>query len=268
MSDFCGFVVALLIFAIPIWFIMLIISLVKRKKVKLLLVLLLSDFVLIIMFTIIGTYSWSKTEEFQQVLLEREEQKSKESKEEIVVAETIDEQASIEIVESVEAKTELVEEDNTIEEVKIETTEIYSEVEVVNAEIELTEEEYKNQCREIYYDDIFSDELTLGEKVKIHVFIAEKYRYSFSDMMGIIVEDIAKQYNLLKECIGACAMHEETKDDTIPSYFGKQFYLMFIEDSELSIDNYKTGQYFFVYGEVIKTDNGVFVLPKYIEEEK
>lgn len=268
MSAFCGFVVALLIFAIPIWFIMLIISLVKRKKVKLLLVLLLSDFVLIIMFTIIGTYSWSKTEEFQQVLLEREEQKSKESKEEIVVAETIDEQASIEIVESVEAETELVEEDKTIEEVKIETTEIYSEVEVVNAEIELTEEEYKNQCREIYYDDIFFDELTLGEKVKIHVFIAEKYRYSFSDIMGIIVEDITKQYNLLKECIGACAMHEETKDDILPSYFGKQFYLMFSEDSEFTIDNYKTGQRFVVYGEVIQTYSGPFVLPKYIEEEE
>lgn len=133
---------------------------------------------------------------------------------------------------------------------------------------ELTEEEYKSICREIYYDDIFSDELTLGEKVKIHVFIAEKYRYSFSDIMGIIVEDITKQYNLLKECIGACAMHEETKDDTIPSYFGKQFYLMFSEDSEFTIDNYKTGQRFVVYGEVIQTYNGPFVLPKYIEEEE
>lgn len=263
MSDVCAFIVGLMIFLIPIILIVLIISLVKKKNVKKVFLCLCGCLIGIVVFSLIGTYSWTKTKE--------DNEKAKKEIEELMdIKETAFDETIIKQLEEVE-------ENPTSEDIIVESEVVTIKQEDELKEIaetfydenkeELIEEEYKEICREIYYDNIFSDELSLGEKVKIHFFIAEKYKFFATDIIGIMVEDIAKQYNLSNEYIGACAMHEETKDNILPSYFGKQFYLMFSEDSELSIDNYKTGQYFIVYGDVIKTDSGIFVLPKYIEEE-
>lgn len=161
-----------------------------------------------------------------------------------------------------ESKTESKTENET-ELVKEETTETITKPTV----IEYTEDEYKSLCIEKYYDDFFKSTPIVGEYVKIHVLTSQKYRYSSGDMQGILTEDITKKYNLALNSLGCCVLHEETKDDAVPSYFGKQIYIMFVKDAELNLDSFKTGQHVIVYGKIIKNDNGTFVLPKYIEEE-
>ena len=153
--------------------------------------------------------------------------------------------------------------ENETELVKEETTETITEP----TEIEYTEDEYKALCSEKYYDDFFKSTPNVGEYVKIHAFTSQKYKYSSGDMQGILTEDITKKYNLALNSLGCCVLHEETKDDAVPSYFGKHIYIMFVKDAELNLDSFTTGQNVIIYGEVIKNDNGTFVLPKYIEEE-
>ena len=75
------------------------------------------------------------------------------------------------------------------------------------------------------------------------------------------------EYNFNKEYLGCCVMHEETKNDSVPSYFGHSVYLMFPSDTELDISCYDSGQKVVVYGEVVQTWSGIFIIPKYIEEE-
>ena len=65
---------------------------------------------------------------------------------------------------------------------------------------------------------------------------SSKYKYSSSDIQGIIVRDITENYNLEKNCIGCTVMHESTKDSTIPSYFGEQMYIMFIKENEIPLN--------------------------------
>lgn len=130
---------------------------------------------------------------------------------------------------------------------------------------ELTESEYKANCKELYYDDFFKNTPSVGQLVKVHVMASSKYKYSSSDMQGIIVEEITDKYNLEMNSLGCTVMHESTKNDTVPSYFGEQIYVMFQEGGVLNLDTFKTGQKFTLYGEVIQNKNGTFILPKYYE---
>lgn len=164
----------------------------------------------------------------------------------------------------------LSEDDNSKKIQETETQETESEIETeieTESQKELTEEEYKNLCVEVYNDDIFKSTINVGQYVKIHVMASSKYKYSSSDIQGIIVRDITENYNLEKNCLGCTVMHESTKDSTIPSYFGEQMYIMFIKENEINLDTFKTGDKYIIYGEVIQNVNGTFVLPKYYEEE-
>lgn len=153
--------------------------------------------------------------------------------------------------------------ENEIELVKEETTETITEP----TEIEYTEDEYKNLCQELYYDDFFNKEPYVGQYVKFYGFISGKGQYTFSSTFGMIIENINDKYNFNKEYLGCCVMHEETKNDSVPSYFGHSVYLMFPGDTELDISCYDSGQKVVVYGEVVQTWSGIFIIPKYIEEE-
>lgn len=153
--------------------------------------------------------------------------------------------------------------ENEIEVAKEETAEVITETE----NIEYTEDEYKNLCQELYYDDFFDEAPDVGQYVKFHGFISGKGQYTSSSTFGIVIEDIDDKYNFRKEYLGCCVLHEETKDSAIPSYFGESTYLMFPSESDLLIENYESGQYVVVYGEVVQIWSGIFIIPKYIEEE-
>lgn len=134
-------------------------------------------------------------------------------------------------------------------------------------EIELSEEEYKELCKEMYYDDFFSESAnaSVGDYVKFNGFISGKAQYYYSDTFAMVIDDIDEIYNFRREYMGSCVMHKETKDDLLPSYLGKSVYLMFPENSELNIENYEAGQHCIIYGEVVQTWSGIFIIPKYIE---
>lgn len=133
---------------------------------------------------------------------------------------------------------------------------------------EYTEDEYKELCKQVYNDYFFKEEPKVGDHIKVNVMCSTKYKYFESDMQGIITKEITKKYNLAMNCLGCTVMHESTKDDKVPNYFGKQIYIMFVNGSELNIDTFKTPEKIVIYGEVIQNENGIFVLPKYYEVEK
>ena len=153
--------------------------------------------------------------------------------------------------------------EDEIEAVKEETIEAMTDPE----DIEYTEDEYKNLCQELYYDDFFDEAPDVGQYVKFHGFISGKGQYTSFSTFGIVIEDIDDKYNFRKDYLGCCVLHEETKDSAIPSYFGESTYLMFPSESDLLIENYESGQYVVVYGEVVQVWSGIFIIPKYIEEE-
>lgn len=160
-----------------------------------------------------------------------------------------------------EENTEILQEISEEESVKVEYTEEES------IEVEYTEEEYKLLCEEKYHDDFFSEKplVKVGDYVRFNGFISGKATYYYSDTFAMVIDDIDETYNFRREYMGSCVMHEETKDDSLPSYFGESVYLMFPENSELNIDNYEAGQHCIIYGEVVQTWSGIFIIPKYIE---
>lgn len=132
----------------------------------------------------------------------------------------------------------------------------------------LSEREYKDMCEEYYNDDFFKDTPENHAYVKFYGFTGNKYKYSASDIQGILVEDITDEYNLERNCIGCTVMHESTKNDTSPSYFGDSIYIMFEKDGKFKFDDMMSGKYITVYGEIIQNKNGIYILPKYIEYTK
>lgn len=131
-----------------------------------------------------------------------------------------------------------------------------------------TEKEYKDACKEYYNDDFFKDTPKNNTYVKFYGFTGNKYKYSASDIQGIIVEDITDEYNLERNCIGCTVMHESTKNDKSPNYFGDSVYIMFEKDGKFKFDDMMSGKYITVYGEIIQNKNGIYILPKYIEYTK
>lgn len=140
-------------------------------------------------------------------------------------------------------------------------------IETTTAKKEYTEEEYKALCKEMYNDDFFKSKPNVGQFAKVSCMISQKYKYTSSSMQGILVEDITDEYELELKSIGCTVMHEETKNDAVPSYFGEYIYMMFDDNMEFYFDYLKTGNKVIVYGEIIQNKNGIYILPKYIEEE-
>lgn len=135
-------------------------------------------------------------------------------------------------------------------------------------EKELSLNEFMDLCQEKYYDDFFKYYTKVGEYVKVYAMVSDKYKYSSSDTFGILTKDITDKYNLEMNCVVCSVLHEETKNDNIPSYFGKHIYVALEKYYAYNINQFKQGQKIIVYGEVIKNTNGFFILPKYIQWEE
>ena len=133
---------------------------------------------------------------------------------------------------------------------------------------ELSLNEFMDLCQEKYYDDFFKYFTRVGEYVKVYAMVSDKYEYGPSDMFGILTEDITDKYNLEMSCVVCSVLHKETKNDNIPSYFGKHIYVALEKYYAYSINQFKQGQKIIIYGEVIKNSNEYFILPKYIEWEE
>lgn len=175
-------------------------------------------------------------------------------------------ETELEVIES-----EILEEVNKNTETETETeTEKETDTEI---KTELTEQEYKSLCEELYYDDVFFGETDLeGKYVKLHLFLTEK-QYFTSDTM--LYNDTWKDYNekySLKRDLFECSVLRADSN----SYVGKgKIKLWFSEKFELEPNDYSSGEKIIVYAQVISWSNNtwdgynsVTIIPKYIEMEE
>ena len=136
---------------------------------------------------------------------------------------------------------------------------------------ELSEKEYKNKCKEMWYDEVFfSDDIFEGEYVKLHLFLSQKYYFSKEDMYKDSVSSMFKEYDLFTDFYKCCVLRKDTN-----SYVGEQINVLFSQKYNLDPSNYKTGDKLVMYGQIISCStntwsgfNSVQFIPKYIEKEK
>lgn len=137
-------------------------------------------------------------------------------------------------------------------------------------QIEMSEDEYKNACNELWYDDIFfsEDDLT-GTYVKLDLFIEESYYFTIDDMYyNAATSDFINQYDL-KRTFFKCGVKRKDSD----SYVGTgQVTLYFPKECGYSADNFQLGEHIILYGEIISYStntwdgyNSCSIIPKYIE---
>lgn len=175
---------------------------------------------------------------------------------------------SIESVTEAESKTmevpnESVEnyldyqEENTNQETdsKIESTATQSESNVMEnenyveyeQEDDLSEEEYKESCVELFYDDIFFSQDDLeGKDVKLNLFVSELYELRAKDMYYDYIQEMFGEYNLQRNFLKCCVLREGTE-----SYMGEQINVLFSNDYGLNATDYSGGEKITVYGKII-----------------
>jgi hypothetical protein len=135
----------------------------------------------------------------------------------------------------------------------------------------LTEDEYKALCAEIYYDEVFFGDTDLENTyVKLHLFLSEKYYFTNDNMLSDTWKNYDDKYDLNRDFYKCCVLREGTT-----SYVGMQINMWFSNKNELSPDDYKTGQKIIVYAKVISWSNNtmngynsITIIPKYVEFEQ
>lgn len=130
-------------------------------------------------------------------------------------------------------------------------------------------DEYKDNCLEVYYEDVQSVNPNLKDKyVKVHVMVADKRVYSDNqkETLKMIYGDL--EYENEFWFVGI-----QHNDDNTTSYVGYQGDVFFSADGELHSDEYKIGEKLILYGKVILNSKGneknsFTIMPKYIDYEK
>lgn len=133
---------------------------------------------------------------------------------------------------------------------------------------DLNESEYKNSCKELYYDDIFfGDENLKGQLVKLDLFVSEYYFFTNDDMQKEMINDFYYEYSLKRDFL-KCCVRREGED----SYVGRQIDVFFSEDYGLDYSLFSAGQKVTVYAEVVRWSNNtmdgyntVSIVPRFYE---
>ena len=138
---------------------------------------------------------------------------------------------------------------------KIESTATQSESNVMEnenyveyeQEDDLSEEEYKKSCVELFYDDIFFSQDDLeGKDVKLNLFVSELYELRAKDMYYDYIQEMFGEYNLQRNFLKCCVLREGTE-----SYMGEQINVLFSNDYGLNATDYSGGEKITVYGKII-----------------
>lgn len=140
---------------------------------------------------------------------------------------------------------------------------------------DLTEEEYKAMCEEIFDDEkmLLEDKLYEGQYVKMQVSPGSAYSYERFDTFGCIIDDLIEEYDLEDVYYKCGVLHEEFSKPNLPVY-GDLVFLLIDKASPLSIDDFEsardreTGRPIVIYGEVVQMWSGPFIIPHYIEVVK
>lgn len=138
-------------------------------------------------------------------------------------------------------------------------------IETTTKKKKISKKEYKKQCKELYYDDVFGDNFLSeyeGKKVKLNLFVAQKASFLNDYSQYMLDEDFVKDNNLKLKFMTCCVKHED-----YDSYVGKEINIFFNENSKLSSKKYNESEKITLYGEVIMGNFNYGVLAKYIEAE-
>lgn len=246
------------------------------------------------MFLGIGGYLYGQTDEYKEQLAQQEIERQEREEQERIDAEqkSDEEQENLESEQREKEEQESIEEkeesnqnnnksekqgetseqeenwesiqSNTREEGK-ESTEIIQEQKSVD---EMIEEEYKEQCEELWYDDIFFSEDSLeGHHVRLEIYI-EEWRY-FETFPSQTTIDFINEYNLQRDLF-ACGVSRGEPN----SYVGGQISVYFSDDYGYQQSDYETGQELVIYGEIVDYSTNTWdgynvcgVIPRYIEEK-
>ena len=141
----------------------------------------------------------------------------------------------------------------------IPTTEIVSETqsevstENINDYSDLSEDDYKAQCVQMYHDDIFFSENDLeGQLVKVDLFLEEPYTFTAKSSRDSLTVDFIEKNNVQKDYF-MCGVK---RDSESLSYVGGQLELYFTNNSNLNCQDYSTGQHLTVYGQIVGYTKG------------
>lgn len=275
ISEITGALVAILIFCLLIFCLMLIIQLFRKKNWKKILLFISCDLGLILILTIIGTSAYSQTDEYKEQMAQGEteeiqiveEQRGEEIQEEEDVEKQNDVQEEMVVPIEIENQELVLESDVKNDE----TTEVSTETTEENTETDidaLSEEEYKEYCKELWYDDIFfSEENLKGTHVRLEIYV-EEWKF-FNTYVDQTTQEFINQYNLQRN-VSACGVSRGEEN----SYVGGQIYVYFSDDYEYQQSDYETGKELIIYGEIVDYStytwdgyNVCGVIPRYIEEQ-
>lgn len=136
-------------------------------------------------------------------------------------------------------------------------------------EVILTEEEYKELCEELWYNDIFfSEENLKGKNIKIFVYVEEQKFFKTESIYDNTVSDFINEYSLKRDLL-ACGVRRKDED----SYVGGQINLYFSDDFDIDPMECSTGEYYIVYGEIVDYSRNTWdgynicgVIPHYMEK--
>lgn len=128
----------------------------------------------------------------------------------------------------------------------------------------MPEEEYKRECKKIYYEDIKDNSgVSKNEYVKIESYLQQTF---LEDAYTMLSDDFWKENNIMSLYFEFGASSREHKNN-----YGGENLLLFSNDYVLDPHLYKNGQYITIYGKIldIKTNgwtgkNSIYVIPKYI----
>lgn len=143
--------------------------------------------------------------------------------------------------------------------------EIALETDVVPAQ--LSDEEYKSQCQELWHDDIFFSEDNLeGKFVKLDLFVEEERFYDAEMVMyDSIVSDFLKEHDV-KRTFYFCGVNRK---EEISSYMGGQVNLYIPNEYDIQI---APGNHLIIYGKIVSYStsswdgyNSCYIVPRIIE---
>lgn len=266
ISELMAFLVIIGISIILPLLIVLFVKAYRKKNWKFVVKILATDILIIIIFAIIGSSAYERIDRNKEniVIKENVEQKSNASK---------NKEESDENYNKSEERKQEKEENETnrqlIEyEKQAESLEAYQEdTKTVD---EMTEEEYKEYCEELWYDDIFfSEENLKGHHVRLEIYVEESKFFKLEAIYDETTVNFINKYNLQRELF-ACGVSRGEPN----SYVGGQINLYFSDDYGYKQSDYETGQELIIYGEIVdysrNTWNGYNVcgvIPRYIEEK-
>lgn len=133
---------------------------------------------------------------------------------------------------------------------------------------DLSESEYKQKCRTLYYDDVFFGEENLDEQlVKLDLLVSEGMFFTSEDMQKGFLNDFYYEHNLQRDFYKCCVKREGEN-----SYVGQQITMFFTEDYNLDYRDFYVGQKITVYAEVVMWSdntmdgyNSLYIIPRYYE---